>query len=851
MKFLVLLAGNIKKMVKRYTLIWLVLIIGLIVTSTAFNIYYSYSAALGNTLTGAADFARVVDFNASQMNSAALVSAGELLNKGEKEIKFYCVMNVTNEDADIIGVNSSEPLINMSRGDWVASGQVVVPSELNGKEYAPGDIIEIGGKEFVVAGVYNSIYYRASLYNSHRLTRAEYAGAGVDEDYSENPEGFYDFTIRDTPGIFMAYEDYSALGLQSDMLRVRFFAAMGDGQKEDFAKTLGEYVKAASGGEITADLSSVEKSEAIFTQEFFSKFTICIFIVLLSLVNAVTLFYYILQKNQRENLLFKSLGATNAKIVALSCFELGIYILLGFTGGFFLARAVTNLTDLKEISLHIGLSQYLLLLGVILVISLSVIAVSQRKLLKAIKPKDRRTGIGGTVKLKQLYLVIKSYTPTFLRELVILLQVVFVAYSFTFSATYYFQRGANVRETRRYLGNEDIFIYSPNNYILEECMNVSANAIDGSTSQVLDSLLDKLKGLEGLEKIGIANKENFSFPKIPINEPEQFTSYFQSGYVLNSALINAYKPKLEEGVWLTEWADGADYNELDYIPMVINEIVAKEYGYQVGDTVEDQYIGREFRYGVDKNWCNYEPLSYTYKIVGIISENSKLYINSAYPVASNTILEKTISEIPKDVQEQSGIGPTIETSIVYVPKIYRDGKEIFADNMYSSWPLLFPDSKSRQEEWNEQIEEYGGIYNLEDVVKGMDYLFDEGTSEYTYHMYITSGLLIIGIAGYNLLSLERNRKTLGIYYSCGMPRGKASVISLLANGAIFLVGGISGSVWGISSAANSRDIMADTVIYSAVTAIAFVMGLFLISSISMLLQMSKQNPINIIKKGGQ
>lgn len=849
MKFLVLLAGNIKKMVKRYTLIWLVLIIGLIVTSTAFNIYYSYSAALGNTLTGAADAARVVDFNASQMNSAALVSAGELLNKGAKEIKFYCVMNVTNEDADIIGVNSSEPLINMSRGNWVALGQVVVPSELNGKEYASGDIIEISGKEFVVAGVYNPVYYRASLYNSHRLTRAEYAGAGVEEDYSEKPEGFYNFTIRDTPGIFMAYEDYSALGLQSDMLRVRFSAALGDGQKEDFAASLGEYVKAASGISIIADLSSVEKSEAIFTQEFFSKFTICVFIVLLSLVNAVTLFYYILQKNQRENLLLKSLGATNAKIITLSCFELGVYILLGFTGGFFLARAVTNLTDLKEISLHIGLPQYLLLLGVTLVISLSVIAVSQRKLLKAIKPKEKRTGTGRTVKLKQLYLVIKSYTPTFLREFIILLQVVFVAFSFTFSATYYFQRGANVRETKRYLGNEDIFIYSPNDYVLEECMNVSANAIDGSTSQVLDSLLDTLKGLDGLEKIGIANKENFSFPKIPVGA-EQFTSYFQSGYVVNSALINAYKPKLASGIWLTEWADGADYNELGYIPMVINEIVAKEYGYRVGDTVEDQYIGREFRYSVDKNWCEYEPLNYTYKIVGIISENSKLYINGAYPVASNTILEKNISEIPKDVQEQSGMGPTLENSVVYVPEIYRDGKEIFADNMYSSWPLLFPDSKSRLEDWNEQVEEYGGIYNLEDVVKGMDYLFDEGTSEYTYHMYITSGLLIVGIAGYNLLSLERNRKTLGIYYSCGMPWGKASVISLLANGAIFLAGGIFGSIWGISSAVNSRDIMPDTVIYSVVTAVAFVMGLFFISSVAMLLQMSKQHPINMIKKGG-
>ncbi len=858
MKFLILLLNNIRKMIKRYTLIWLVLLIGIIVTGAAFNIYYSYSAALGNTLTGVADAARVVDFNASQMNTAAYTAAGELLNKGSKEIKFYCVMSVVDVKADYIGISSIEPIITMSRGTWVSSGQVVVPNELGGKEYAPGDNFIINGKEFTVSGVYNPMHYRASLYNSHRLTRAEYAGAGVEEDFSENPEGFYDFTIRDTPGIFMAYEDYASLGLQSDMLRVRFSAAMGEGQKEDFAATLSEYVMDVCGIEITADPFSVANSEAIFTQEFFSKFTICVFIVLLSLVNAVTLFHYILQKNQRDNLLLKSLGATNRKIIALSCAELSIYILIGFTGGFFLARAITNLTDLKEISLHIGFSQYLLLLGVTLAVSLSVIAVSQRKLLKTIKPKAKRTGLAGNIKQKQLYLVLRNYTPALLRELVILLQVVLVAFSFTFSATYYFQRGANLRETRRYLGKDDIFIYSPNEYILEEQMKVSAGFIDESTSPVLDSLLDTLKGLDGLEKIGISTFYNFSFPQLPIEGTGETTTYFQTGYIMNAALIESYNPKMESGVWLDEWADGIDYDKSGYIPLVVNEPIAEEYGYKVGDTVEGQYIGLDFYYSVDKNfplmcerWSENKPLSYNYKIVGIIAEESKLYSNQSYPVANNTILEKTVEEIPKEVQELLDIGPIRKVSTFYAPKIYRGGEEIFADDMYASWPLLFPDSKERITEWNMQIEGYGHIYDLEEVVKGMDYLFDEGTSEYTYHMYITAGLLIVGIAGYNLLSLERNRKTLGIYYSCGMPWRKASVISLLANGVIFFIGGVLGSVWGISSAVSSRDIMADTVIYSAVTAIAFVMGLFLISSIFMLLQMSKQNPINIIKKGGQ
>ena len=142
------------------------------------------------------------------------------------------------------------------------------------------------------------------------------------------------------------------------------------------------------------------------------------------------------------------------------------------------------------------------------------------------------------------------------------------------------------------------------------------------------------------------------------------------------------------------------------------------------------------------------------------------------------------------------------------------------------------------------------MYDISSVVGGMDYLIKEGTSEYTYHLWITSGLLIVGIGGYNLLTLEQNRKTLGIYYACGMPWKKAKYISFMSNGIIFLVGGLLGSIWGLYGAAVSRTVNFDTIVYSSLTSMLFVSLLFFTTNYIMLNQMSKQNPVEMIKREG-
>lgn len=843
MKFLLSVYSNIKRMVKSHILILLILVLGVTVTSTALNIYYSYSVGLSSFASGANNAARIVDLNAKGLNQEGYLAVKEALNKGKNSLYFYSVMSVESDTADYIGVCSEKAVINTDTGEWVSLGKVVVPYEFMGKSFSVGDTVKINGREFTVSGLYNASHYIPSLYSSRRLTAADYAAAGIEMDSSLKEEGAspYDYTVRDTPAIFMTYDDFVSLGLKGEVLRVRFNSALGDAKKEDFAQSIGEYVLERSGCDLPMEKLAMESAEAVLTQEYYSKFLICIFIVLLSLINAIMLFCFVLKKNQKDNLLLKSLGATDFRIILLSCAEMGIYTVVAFTVGFYLARLICKVTDLNDYVLYMGLSQYITLLAAVLAITLITVAVAQKSFLKHIKAKekshDHSAGkLAMNLGLKQLYLTLKNYSLTFLRELIIILQVVCVAFSFTFSATYVFEKGTNQRLINRYLGEEEMFVFSANNYVLERSMNSGIiYDMENLRSAYIDGIYNKLLSLEGMEKIAIQNPQTITFTD----------SSVEMLYVQNKALIETFKPKMKSGKWLTEWAGGIDYKELGYVPMVISEPVAKLNNLKVGDSIEDCILGT---YYMHKSYKQEVP-RYTVKIVGIIAENSKVYANGAYPITLNYVLQEVVTKNPPEFVKETGAPEESINISCYIPKIYEDGVDIFPDVMYYIHPLLFPDSPERIEEWNEAVSEYGKIYDLREIAKGMDYLYDEGTSEYTFHLWITSGLLAVGIAGYNLLSIERNKKIYGVYFSCGMPFKKAIGISMGANAVIFVLGGFIGSVWGLISADSTRGMMLDTKIYSICTAIGFIIVMFLISSITMLIQMSRLSPVNMIRKG--
>ena len=833
MKLLLLIVNNIKKMFSKNAGIICILTAGIIVTSSALNIYYSYSTSLANMALGASHIQRVVDFDISGVNTDFCKVIKEALADGADDINYYCAMSVEDSMVDYIGVESKSPCITIDSGEWIKNGKVVVPYDLYGAKYSVGDEITVKGKNFEVCGVYTPEFYEAQLYSSHRIPISSIALSDMDaalEQYS-NTENRYEYSDRAALGLFMTLEDYSSLGLHNDILRVRFNNALSESQKISFGEYLCDYFKSHGMGEISPENNSVQLSAKIYSKEFFSRFLICIFIVLLSLVNTLTLFYYVIQKNQKDSFTYKSLGATDAKIILISCIEYGIYTVIAYSLGFFVSKIIVNISNIGVNASYIGIRQYSVLLAFILVFSLIFVAIFQKRALRKLNNLNDESlfplhNLAKRLSLKNTYLVLKNYSSSFLREIIIIVQVVCVAFCFTFSATYIFQRGAYEREAKRYMGKDSVAVYIANNQLLE--LHIKSRR-ENTSSPSVEQLYADIAANDNITGFGQSRYIRFSFPVLLNESGEPLTSWFNGGYMLNETMIDTFSPRLKSGKWLNEWAQGINYDELGYIPIVITHNISEEYGLSVNDTLDNQIVGLFDTMPENAN--------FTYKVVGILSKNSRVFTNTTYPVSMDTILEPVMKK--DSVLE--------EAFVVYSPEIYTNGNLI--ESNYGGWPIITYKNASALNKVNEEIEGRGTFYDLSAVVGGMDYLIEEGTSEYTYHIWITSGLLIMGIAGYNLLTLERNRKMFSVYFSCGMPWRKAASIALTANGIIFFIGGIVGSICGVYSTMLTRTIMSDTILYSSLVSIGFVALLFFVSSLLMILKMSKLTPISLIKKG--
>ena len=109
-------------------------------------------------------------------------------------------------------------------------------------------------------------------------------------------------------------------------------------------------------------------------------------------------------------------------------------------------------------------------------------------------------------------------------------------------------------------------------------------------------------------------------------------------------------------------------------------------------------------------------------------------------------------------------------------------------------------------------------------------------------------LLFVGVGGYNTLMLERQKRTLGVYFSCGMPWKRAAFVLLTGNALLFLIGGAGGALWGMYSANSIRPMMEDSKLYSVLTGLALVVVLLLVSSAFTIWKMRKLSPVALMKK---
>ena len=400
-----------------------------------------------------------------------------------------------------------------------------------------------------------------------------------------------------------------------------------------------------------------------------------------------------------------------------------------------------------------------------------------------------------------------------------------------------------MRLAERMTKGHEAYVYTWNSRVLNDVLRAN-----GNKTELAEEAQDKINSLEGLNGLGSQNYSGFAL-NTELQEKYLKTNVmvYHSLRSISSSLIENLNIKLSKGVWLDEWKDGVDIAETGYIPVVISSNIADELNLKCGDVLENnsfEFNREKWEYieveGTRGYWnIDADTETFNIKVVGIISNNSRFFSAEVIPPTVTTIFH-SVSEYTVDDGQY----------IIYCPYLYNNGETIVEEGIYDGNTLLFPDGSKDVEYYREQLEPYGYVYTMEELAYRDDDYYLTGTSEYEIHFYVTVALLIIGVVGYNLLSIERNKKIYGVYFSCGMPLKKALWISMGANGIIFVAGGIIGALWGLISADSTRNMMFDTKVYSLCVSIVFIVLMYLLSSVTMLIQMRKLTPIKLLRKEG-
>lgn len=850
MKLLRLIFSNIRKMFCRRFGILLILILGIAVSSCAMTVYYVQGITMFNTLSGYSSLDKTVEFFLSGAEKEATYNnAKEFINANSEVVDFFSAMSVENENVDIIGINSEDEKIALSSGEWVKDNGIVVPwQDISGKEYRIGDKITIesaDGKKstYTVCGIYNPAVYNAALFSSRRISMADYAATGVIKDSSLEfeKENEYDYSDRNALGFFITYDDYVSAGHNSCTLLVRFSRAMSAENKENFALMCSDYSVRNGGDALDLDNRAMEASKTVFSLSFTSKFFIYIVIAVLGIVNILTLFLFVIKANKKQYEIFYLLGANKRKIILLTVAELVIYVIAAFTVGYTVAVIIINNSYLSDIIPHIGIGVYFLLMLAVLAVSVLFIVLNHKQIISAKGENDSEPLFPLYKPAKKFsnktgYLMLRNYSNSLLGEIIIFFQIVFVAYSCTYALTYTFERGAQQRYTEKYLSNETAYIFSFHEDIWLD--NTFLNSEEQHTEEFYkaNEIINELPGLK--DKGYIRNGIICFFDS---NIPENAQNVAQIRMLCGG--IQHIGFELSQGDGFENFPGTVDISKTDTVPAVISSAIAKEYGVSVGDSLPYSFfyndlLNSEKIYDDSGNVTGFRPDSeqgFYITVEGILRDNARFPSIESYPV--------DIYNIFLAQNEHNN-------RLIYIPELVDGGEPIAYGRTQNAWfshTVLYPDS-DRLDEYRSTLKDYGTVHSIDELAATADEFYGDGSKEYYMFAILSVGLLLVGMVGYNFLSVQRQKYTFGVYYSCGMTLSTSKKLLLMSNAMLFLFGGAIGAVCGVFSANATRNMMYDSIIYSISAGLGFIVLLFCISMVIIIYGMNRLTPTELMKK---
>ncbi|CZT57466.1 ABC transporter permease [Solibaculum mannosilyticum] len=412
--------------------------------------------------------------------------------------------------------------------------------------------------------------------------------------------------------------------------------------------------------------------------------------------------------------------------------------------------------------------------------------------------------------MKFLYLLLKQHSRFFLREIIIMLQIVFLVYSITMVTAPIAFTLTTSKQLEHSIHQKAVYM-SP--YL--RIQTLLKDMGDEKEKKALESDLEKsVASVEGLLGQGKMGTTAFGLGG----------SIYVNAFCYNEDLIKYTKLPLSEGKWFSEVE-----NTERRIPVILG-----------GKTKNVLEVGQEFPALIsmwDEN--GRQEIEVTGVVIGKLADEDLYFRFDAWgeePLIEVLAHRASSSETASNPQEDFVLTP-----LEAIPE------EVRPTPMASR--LLFLDPSQGEESTAQYLKDNFGDYSvyhtIPEIFGNQNQSDLRGANTYVVLSGVLFLLCIFGLGGYLLLSLSKNEFMLGVYYLCGMRKRQAFLLYLIPTFVMLLIPTVVASF--LSPSMINVQNFIDVTTYISI--LILVLLVFFISVLVAWLRIRKMEPVDLIRKG--
>lgn len=763
---------------------WLFLLFfgGLVLGFFAILVYYAASThvlQMSNTILGQNKMVVFYAYDNIAADVAALVDSGCL-----PQIELASCISYSNPDYDVVGLLYDTQTEASGGGELVSTKYIdqlvcTVSEDIREGGVSLDDMLWVNGIRLRIIGKLFRGGYTPSDYDLRRIPSGSALVAGYDLDDSNF------ITNRPNKAVIVPFDMIPRLNTVPEQYTLRFYEELSELDRRDIMNT----IESAVG---SVDFEDIDKYTQVVSTNHINELIIYIAGVLVGMVNIFALYSIILKQNQRQYAIYRVLGADGGRLFRLIVWSFSLVTLAAYALSCICADVFLKNTDLIGVYRPFtGFTYIAIFAGILLVVILICTGAYRSMFWKKErngKKNDFCESDCESIHVRFLYLLSCIYSK---KHIVRIVSIAFLsgicALVVSFASVFILDSSKHERYAKKAFPIETgVLAY---NSALEMDAHIYASQYNKELPQY-ERLIDKMYELDGLTGVGMVYSPAYIF----MTDDSPFTAI----RMVNSDFAEKSPVPLYKGSWemLVEYDK---CNEDAPIPCIVPYVVREEFplGYTFERTVNFIVGTKEFNHvdGYVSVIPEMKRHTRSFVVVGISEKD-------AYRMREGNVYTDDIGkEITKIIESNDDLGLEFYTPIIQYQNI-----QFFQPELMKYF--LYTDSENDCDAaWNEELKPYGGgVWDIDECVQFTQKLYRVGGGN-TYYLHAIIGglLLFFGVTGYSCFLFYDQRKSLKVYYCCGM-KWLQAVLLIAANNLINIIfTSVIGSALGVYTVSRLRE----------------------------------------------